>query len=316
MQNYLPIALKFHKSPLALQVKQASLSALAVSEEASREALKQILGVTAIAGGLGVGTRALSGLLSAPKAYKLPDVTNPGATTVTLDPSLVKSDKYKRPKWIDVAGPNFKYKNAAAVSPLRRAADTIYDNVLKPTGLSGLADSGPITGPITNPLSKPWFGAAAALGMYGGGKAGWHAMNMLAQKHRENNEKQQLSAAEQEYAEALAGLHGKSAAIDKSRTILKEAKLEGSLSPGLTYDSRSAAQGIRNTLGTALSAGGALAALSGILSHNFVHNHIADAGKDSAKALNEAMFLHNQELQRQQPSPVQLVLPEAEEEQS
>lgn len=187
-------------------------------------------------------------------------------------------------------------------------ADAIYDNVLKPSGVTPALDT-PLSA-NSNPAAK-WWRNAAGLGLAGGaGYAGWRLADWMAEKYRDNEWERELADAEHEYLGTMKGLHApKTAAMRETAVKLANMTAEvPQAAPGVAvaapqpkmtpFDAGHVPGAMMNqAVSTAL-----LSAIPfGLMSYHFVRDN------SNSKALREALLLRQRLQHSRQSAPVRLV---------
>jgi hypothetical protein len=185
------------------------------------------------------------------------------------------------------------------------AANALWDNVAKPTGLASVSEAIP----ITHPVAKPWFGPGMVAGVMLGGAAGSRLVNWLADRRDKGRQTNDLSKAEHEYMTALDGLHGvgKMAAVDEARDATMKVAEIAPTPPayGQMVTLTDPAQTAANAAGGWLSTAGAAATLGALPMAYYAYKHVRDAGKQ--RALQSAMYQRQRRMQNQRPASVVLL---------
>lgn len=181
------------------------------------------------------------------------------------------------------------------------AAKGLYDNVLQPMGLDK-AD----TWQTTTPTAKWWqmpamLGAGAAAGA-----GGWKMVDWLADHRRQQAGDTELQNAQQEYENAVKGLHVKAAALNEAReTMKKQAGAEG-VQPDALFRQPLAPNAMKNLGGLGANTLFGIAALTGIPTAVFAYHHAQNT--NDVKALQEALIARRRAQQIRNPAPPHLVL--------
>lgn len=295
-------------------------SAAEQSEAASRSALVQILRATSVGAAGGALLAGISRLPS-PGARVAGPILPDGPTYV----SMVREPSHKRrpAAWIQPSGiGQGRYQNwsegppklpltamvpklgASGATPgvFEGAANALWDNVAKPTGLAAASEAVP----LTSPYSKPWFGPGMVAGVMAGGYGGARLVNWLADRRDKNRQTKDLSQAEHEYMSALDGLHGvgKMAAVDEARQKVAQAPAANP-AYGHMFTLTDPYQTAANMGGGWLSTAGAAAALGAVPMAYMAYHHVRSAGKQ--RALQSALYQRQRRMQSQRPASVVLV---------
>ena len=181
------------------------------------------------------------------------------------------------------------------------AAKGLYDNVLQPMGLDK-AD----TWQTTTPMAK-WWHAPAMLGAGTAAAAGgWKLVDWLADKRREQAGDTELHNAQQEYENAVKGLHAKTAALDEARTTLQKEAGAAGVQPDALLRQPLAPNAMKNLGGLGANTLFGIAALTGIPTAVFAYQHAQNT--NDVKALQEALIARRRAQQIRNPAPPHLVL--------
>lgn len=189
-------------------------------DAANIEAIRRILA----AGTMGLGVGALAGAATnAGTLFGAPQSVLPTTEPVTVKlvdeaPTAARPWHGLRPAkplpWITQGGQRMKLGQAPAAPPaptapptsvLQRAATSLYDNVVKPTGLHRYAD--PISSLPTTSASSKWWNGPGQLGAGALSAVGaYSAMDWLLKRRRDAGMERELDSAERDYLSALQQL--------------------------------------------------------------------------------------------------------------
>ena len=250
-----------------------------------RDALKQLLAIMGISGLVGAGTRGLIGVGNMARDTQAPGAANFGAQVP--EPIMLS-----RPR-LQLKDEREKRAEGGEKSWFNRAAQSLPNiSTTKPLG--------------------DWWGPAAGIGL-GAGAAygGWKLTDWLLKKEREMAQKRELSQAEKEYREALAGSY-KTAMLADEDTFGIDALYADREKLALSWDSPWTA-----TLGTDTVQGfkgGVLAAAliaaggTGLAAYNWAK------GRNQQKLLEKAMKIRARQRQAVSPPPQYVTLEPQKEE--
>lgn len=265
-----------------------------VEELATREAIRKILGAGLGAAGLGMLARGGQEMVN---HYLNPRPIVSSAQGPTVVEMTTLPNRKKPLNWIVPGGTNLRFKQAN--DPVGTAANAVYDYGVKPLGLEPMMNFG------TSVASKPWLGAGVVGATGAGALGGWKLVDWLSKRRRESDLNRELGTAEREYVDAIKALRGTKIAEATQEAIEKQANGPAPAPSG------SWSQGLKNFAGGAGNLWGGTAALAALVAgptaYNFVRNNT------DRRALQEAIYLRNQQQQARSPANVILVPPQEEE---
>jgi hypothetical protein len=281
-------------------------------------ALKNVLGIGAGMFGLGAFARSLKEVPTVIGGGNSLPVTMTGAPMPVEVPIPLDAPQPSPGK--PPLRPAKKAAGFDASKAIGNAATYAYDNLVGPA----VAAAEPLT--TTNPLAKAWHAPAMVGAATVGGAAGWKLVDWLADSQRRGVADADLSAAKQEYEDAVKGLHVKSAGLDAAREQMRKSgdhmvdtmkqwlgytpspaavpQIDSLLTVPTSGQSRSNYMGLgANTL---LGVGALTAVPAALLAYKHTRNN------SDTKALQEALMARRRSQQQRNPAPPHLVLQPAE----